>query len=79
MKTVAKKQGKEYVLNGSKTFISGGSFSNFYIVYAKTEKGVSAFIVPGDAKGVSYGKKEEKMGWTIQPTVLVTLDQVHIP
>jgi isobutyryl-CoA dehydrogenase len=61
-------------------FISGGSFSGTYIVMAKTaDKKVSAFIVPGDAKGLSFGKKEEKMGWTIQPTALVTFDNVRIP
>lgn len=59
MKTFAKKEGDEYVINGSKMFISGGSFSSLYIVMAKTsEKDVSAFIVPGDAKGVTFGKKE---------------------
>ncbi len=58
MKASARKEGNEYVLNGSKMFISGGSFSSIYIVMAKTsEKDVSAFIVPGDAKGVSFGKK----------------------
>lgn len=59
MKSTAKKEGEEYVLNGSKMFISGGSFSGTYIVMAKTdEKKVSTFIVPGDAKGLSFGKKE---------------------
>jgi isobutyryl-CoA dehydrogenase len=80
MKSSARKDGEDYVLNGSKMFISGGSFSSLYIVMAKTsEKDVSAFIVPGDANGVSYGKKEEKMGWTIQPTALVSFDNVRIP
>lgn len=80
MKTTAKKEGNEYVLNGSKMFISGGSFSSLYIIYAKTSANdVSAFIVPGDAKGISFGKKEDKMGWTNQPTALVSLDNVRIP
>jgi alkylation response protein AidB-like acyl-CoA dehydrogenase len=80
MKTSAVKQGEEYVLNGSKMFISGGSFSSLYIVMAKTSAtDVSVFIVPGDAKGVTYGKKEDKMGWTIQPTALVSFDNVRIP
>jgi alkylation response protein AidB-like acyl-CoA dehydrogenase len=58
MKTTAKKEGNEYVLNGSKMFISGGSFSSLYIVMAKTSAtDVSAFIVDGNAKGVQYGKK----------------------
>ena len=58
MKTFAKKEGNEYVINGSKMFISGGSFSSLYIVMAKTSPTeVSAFIVEGNAKGVEYGKK----------------------
>lgn len=61
-------------------FISGGSFSSLYIVMAKTSANdVSAFIVPGDAKGVEFGKKEDKMGWTNQPTALVSLDNVRVP
>ncbi|MCL4123058.1 UNVERIFIED_CONTAM: hypothetical protein GTU68_014446 [Idotea baltica] len=80
MKSFAKKEGDEYVLNGSKMFISGGSFSSLYIVMAKTaDKEISTFIVPGDSKGISFGKKEDKMGWTIQPTVLVSFDNVRIP
>lgn len=59
MKTTAKKEGNEYVISGSKMFISGGSFSSLYIVMAKTSaKEVSTFIVPGDSKGIEYGKKE---------------------
>ena len=80
MKTFAKKEGEQYVLNGSKMFISGGSFSGLYIVMAKTSPtDVSAFLVPADCKGILYGKKEEKMGWTIQPTALVSFDNVRIP
>lgn len=61
-------------------FISGGSYSGLYVVMAKTDaKKVSAFVVPGDAPGLSFGKREEKMGWTIQPTTLVTFDNVRIP
>lgn len=58
MKTTAKKDGNDYILNGSKMFISGGSFSSIYIVMAKTSANdVSAFIVDGKSKGVQYGKK----------------------
>ena len=58
MKTSAKKEGNDYVLNGSKMFISGGSFSSIYIVMAKTSANdVSAFIVDGSSKGIQYGKK----------------------
>ena len=59
LKTSAKKQGNEYVLNGSKMFISGGSFSSIYIVMAKTSATqVSAFIVDGKTNGIQFGKKE---------------------
>lgn len=58
MKTTAKKDGNDYVLNGSKMFISGGSFSSIYIVMAKTSANdVSTFIVDGKSKGIQYGKK----------------------
>lgn len=53
LKTIAKKEGNEYVLNGSKMFISGGSFSSIYIVMAKTSANdISAFIVDGKSKGI---------------------------
>jgi len=58
MKTSAKKDGNDYVINGSKMFISGGSFSSLYIVLAKTSATeISAFIVDGNSKGIEYGKK----------------------
>lgn len=58
MKSFAKKEGDEYVLNGSKMFISGGGFSQIYIVMAKTgDRAISTFIVPADSAGISYGKK----------------------
>ena len=58
MKTTAKREGDEYVLNGSKMFISGGGYSGIYIVMAKTAPNkVSTFIIPSEVKGISYGKK----------------------
>jgi isobutyryl-CoA dehydrogenase len=57
MKTSAKKDGDDYVLNGSKMFISGGSFCNLYFVMAKTSPtDVSTFLVEKDAKGLGFGK-----------------------
>jgi isobutyryl-CoA dehydrogenase len=80
MKTFARKDGDDYVINGSKMFISGGSHTQLYFVMAKTsEKDVSTFLVEYGTKGLSFGKLEEKMGWTIQPTTLVTFDDVRIP
>tara|TARA_R100000656_G_scaffold41022_1_gene34233 strand:- start:804 stop:1961 length:1158 start_codon:yes stop_codon:yes gene_type:complete len=82
LRTSAKKDGDEYVLNGSKMFISGAGETDVLVVMARTgedgPKGISAFAVPADAKGVIYGKAEEKMGWNAQPTRLVTFEDVRI-
>ncbi|MCF6436238.1 acyl-CoA dehydrogenase family protein [Pseudoalteromonas sp. MMG022] len=83
LKTKAVKEGDEYVLNGSKMFISGAGETDVLVVMARTgeagPKGISAFVVPANAEGVVYGKAEEKMGWNAQPTRLVTLENVRIP
>lgn len=83
LRTSAKKEGDEYVINGSKMFISGAGATNVLVVMARTgeegPKGISAFVVPADAAGISYGKKEAKMGWNAQPTRLVTFEDVRIP
>ncbi|AAV81709.1 MAG TPA: acyl-CoA dehydrogenase [Idiomarina loihiensis] len=83
LRTSAKKDGDEYVLNGSKMFISGAGETDVLVVMARTgedgPKGISAFAVPADAKGVIYGKAEDKMGWNAQPTRLVTFEDVRIP
>lgn len=81
--TSATKQGDNYILNGGKTFISGAGDTDVLVVMARTgdagAKGVSAFVVPADANGISYGRKEPKMGWNSQPTRAVTFDNVSIP
>ncbi|NOJ20553.1 acyl-CoA dehydrogenase family protein [Vibrio jasicida] len=81
--TSATKQGDSYILNGGKTFISGAGDTDVLVVMARTgdagAKGVSAFVVPADAEGISYGRKEPKMGWNSQPTRAVTFDNVSIP
>ncbi|WP_104047521.1 acyl-CoA dehydrogenase family protein [Vibrio jasicida] len=81
--TSATKQGGNYILNGGKTFISGAGDTDVLVVMARTgdagAKGVSAFVVPADAEGISYGRKEPKMGWNSQPTRAVTFDNVSIP
>ncbi|NUZ09408.1 acyl-CoA dehydrogenase family protein [Pseudoalteromonas sp. McH1-7] len=83
LKTKAIKEGDEYVLSGSKMFISGAGETDVLVVMARTgeagPKGISAFVVPADAEGVIYGKAEEKMGWNAQPTRLITLENVRIP
>ncbi|MHA7589128.1 acyl-CoA dehydrogenase family protein [Vibrio harveyi] len=81
--TSATKQGENYILNGGKTFISGAGDTDVLVVMARTgdagAKGVSAFVVPADADGIGYGRKEPKMGWNSQPTRAVTFDNVSIP
>ncbi|MDO8801092.1 acyl-CoA dehydrogenase family protein [Phenylobacterium sp.] len=81
--TTAKKDGDDYVLTGSKAFISGAGTSDIYLVMARTgpagAKGVSAFVVEKDQPGVSFGAQERKMGWNAQPTAQVNLDGVRVP
>jgi alkylation response protein AidB-like acyl-CoA dehydrogenase len=83
LKTRAVKDGGDYVLNGSKQFISGAGVSDVYIVMARTgqdgPKGISTFIVRKDDKGVSFGANEKKMGWNSQPTRQVIFEDVRIP
>ncbi len=85
LKTRADRSGDEYVLNGSKAFISGAGATDVLVLMARTgdansgASGISAFVVPADAAGISYGKKEEKMGWNSQPTRTISFDNVRIP
>ena len=72
-----------YRLNGTKAFISGGGYSDAYIVMARTgaegPKGISAFILEAGSDGLSYGALEDKMGWRAQPTAQVQFDACPIP
>lgn len=72
-----------YSLSGSKSFISGGGYSDAYITMARTSapgaKGISAFVVDAAQKGLSFGALEDKMGWKAQPTRAVHFDQCEIP
>ena len=81
--TSATKKGDKYVINGGKTFISGAGETDVLVVMARTgeagAKGVSAFVVPAQTGGISYGRKEPKMGWNSQPTRAVTFENVAIP
>ncbi|MBM5028189.1 acyl-CoA dehydrogenase family protein [Vibrio parahaemolyticus] len=81
--TTASKKGYTYVLNGGKAFISGAGETDVLVVMARTgeagAKGVSAFVVPAQADGISYGRKEPKMGWNSQPTRAVTFENVVVP
>lgn len=83
LKTRAERDGDDYVLNGGKMFISGAGSTDILIVMARTAdtgaRGVSAFIVPANLPGISYGKNESKMGWRSQPTRAITFDGVRVP
>lgn len=83
MRTTAVRKGDKYVINGSKCFITNGSYADWYTVYAKTDKeaghrGISAFVVPRDA-GVVVDKKEDKMGQRASNTATISFNDVEIP
>ncbi len=84
MKTHARRDGDEYVLNGSKCWITNAGISDFYTVFAKTDpdaghRGISAFVVEKDTPGFSVAKLESKMGMKGSPTGEIVFDDVRIP
>ena len=83
LKTRAERTNEGYCLTGTKAFISGGGYSDAYIVMSRTgddgAKGVSAVIVEDGSEGLSFGGLEDKMGWRAQPTRQVQLDNCNIP
>lgn len=84
MKTNARLAGDEYILNGSKIFITNGGIADTYIVFAITDpeqktKGISAFIVEKDFPGFSVGKKENKLGIRSSPTTEIIFEDCHVP
>jgi acyl-CoA dehydrogenase len=84
MRTTAVKMGDEYVINGSKCFITNGGYADYYTVYAKTDKdaghkGISAFVVDRDLDGVTVDKKEDKLGQRASNTATISFNDVKIP
>ena len=82
--TQAKRQGNShFVLNGSKSFISGGSTSEIYAVMCRTSEegadGISCILVEAGTEGLSFGAKEKKMGWNSQHTAAVHFDNCLVP
>ncbi|XP_037123859.1 isobutyryl-CoA dehydrogenase, mitochondrial [Syngnathus acus] len=81
--TSAQRQGDHYTLNGSKAFISGGGDSDVYVVMCRTgtkgPKGISCLVVEKGAPGLSFGKKEQKVGWNSQPTRAVIFEDCAVP
>ena len=83
-KTTAVRDGDEYIINGTKTFISNGSIADYYIVVATIDKnlkhkGITLFFVERERAGVQVGKKEDKMGLRLSITTEVIFDEVRIP
>lgn len=83
LKTRAVRDGDHYVLNGSKAFISGAGVSDVYACMVRTAedgpKGISCIVAEKGMPGLSFGKKERKMGWNSQPTAQVIFEDCRVP
>jgi alkylation response protein AidB-like acyl-CoA dehydrogenase len=83
LKTRAIKDGDHYILNGSKAFISGAGVSDIYVCMVRTgedgPKGISCLVAEKGTPGLSFGKKERKMGWNSQPTAQVIFEDCRVP
>lgn len=83
LSTTAVRDGDHYVLTGTKFWITHGGFADVYIVMARTggpgARGISAFVVEGDQQGLSFGKKEKKMGLRASPTVELVFEEARVP
>ncbi len=81
---MAERRGDHYIISGNKAWVSGGTHARWFVVFASTDptrgkKGISAFIVPADAAGVTFGKKEDMMGQRASNTVFITFEDVEVP
>ena len=81
--TSARREGDEYVINGTKQFISGAGAAAVYVVMVRTggpgASGISTVVVEKDTPGLSFGPNEHKMGWNAQPTRQVIFEDVRVP
>ena len=81
--TRAVRDGGDYVVNGAKAFISGGGSSDVYVCMVRTggegPDGISCLVVEKGTPGLSFGKREKKMGWNSQPTAAVLFEDCRVP
>jgi alkylation response protein AidB-like acyl-CoA dehydrogenase len=83
LKTKAVKDGDDWLVTGTKQFISGGGENELYVTMVRTgedgPKGISCLVIEKDMPGVSFGAQEKKLGWHSQPTAALNLDNVRVP
>ena len=83
LKTRAVRDGDHYILNGAKSFISGGSVSDVYLCMVRTgdesHHGISSLLVERDTPGVHFGVLEKKLGWRNQPTCMIYFEECRVP
>ncbi|MCP0914676.1 acyl-CoA dehydrogenase family protein [Legionella sp. 27cVA30] len=83
LRTYAAIDGDDYIINGAKAFISGGSVSDVYLCMVRTgdesPRGITCLLVEKDRPGLSFGKLEKKMGWRNQPTSMVYFENCRVP
>jgi|TARA_B110000459_G_scaffold115828_1_gene128079 alkylation response protein AidB-like acyl-CoA dehydrogenase len=83
LKTKAIKDGDFYIVNGTKSFISGGGYSDVYVTMVRTgddsTAGISTLMIEKDSPGISFGAQEKKMGWNSQPTAQVIFEDCKVP
>ncbi len=81
--TRARREGDHYVVDGTKAFISGAGAADVYVIMVRTggpgAKGISTLVVEKGTPGLSFGKKEKKLGWNSQPTAMVILENARVP
>jgi alkylation response protein AidB-like acyl-CoA dehydrogenase len=83
LRTTARRDGDDYVVSGTKQFISGGGVNDVYVTMVRTgeagPKGISCLVIERDMPGVSFGAPERKLGWNASPTAQLILDEVRVP
>lgn len=85
IRTKAVADGDAYILNGGKSFISGAGSTDVLVLMTRTGStesgaaGITAFALPADLPGITYGKNETKMGWNSQPTRTISFEDVRVP